>query len=100
MTIPQSPAGTRLDTSNNHGPLLFSTGWCMFALAALATGTRLGTRLVLVRRLAYDDLLIIASTVSALAYTITTTVAIANGAGKHEDTDSQSQLDALQKVMM
>lgn len=97
-TEPQSPAFQQL-TADNHGPAVVVVSYILLVISVIVVITRLVTRLKVTRRIAVDDYLIVAATALCTAETITLTVAVNHGLGRHSDTLSGSQFNDFSKAI-
>lgn len=94
---PQAPAFQQL-TANNHGPAVVVASYIFLAITVIVVFTRLITRFQITRELAVDDYLISASTLLAIGQTVTITVAVNHGLGRHREAISDLQFDGFAKV--
>lgn len=101
---------------DNHGPLVSLLTWFFVITAFLAVLARVLTRLHVIRKLRWDDGSIMAAMVRStsclcwnhltdlnnqvlcIAHSVTTSLQVTNGLGKHIDRVSQSNLIWFQKV--
>ncbi|KIX04825.1 uncharacterized protein Z518_05696 [Rhinocladiella mackenziei CBS 650.93] len=70
-------------SSDNHAAWLLATSYIMILVSLLVTGVRLIWRYRITGKVSVDDWLITASTILAVAQTISLTVACNRGLGKH-----------------
>ncbi|KAI4169554.1 MAG: hypothetical protein LQ343_005634 [Gyalolechia ehrenbergii] len=86
-----------IDTPSNHGPIVSVITWFLMAATILAVVARVLTKFAISRRLTSDDYMIFAALALSIGQGIAISLQTSNGAGRHQDALSASQLDKYYK---
>ncbi|KAI1313258.1 hypothetical protein F5Y03DRAFT_406532 [Xylaria venustula] len=96
--MPFSNTTTSLrDSPDNHGAVINVVSWFLLILSWLVLFTRLGTRWALSRKLHIDDAIILLAQIVNTGQTVTTSIGVSNGLGRHLKTLTHSEILEFQK---
>ncbi|KAL8930816.1 MAG: hypothetical protein Q9208_000357 [Pyrenodesmia sp. 3 TL-2023] len=94
LTVTDAP---HWNTSENQGPLVNYLNWFFVISAFLAVFTRIYIRYAAVRQVRSDDLAIVVAMLLAVGHSISTSLQVGNGLGRHIDTISSRSIVRFQK---
>ncbi|KAI0883456.1 uncharacterized protein GGS22DRAFT_31024 [Annulohypoxylon maeteangense] len=84
-------------TASNLGPVVSLLTWIMEAAVVIAVGVKFTLSSIIPGRRNREDAVLFFATVFSIGFTVSMSVAVPNGIGRHQDTLSTNQLETLQK---
>ncbi|KAI1373487.1 hypothetical protein F4677DRAFT_448315 [Hypoxylon crocopeplum] len=86
-------------TASNLGPIVSLLTWIMAAPVVIAVGIKFTLSSIIPGKRHNEDAALLLATVFSIGFTISMSLAVPNGIGKHQDTLSPQQLELLQKAV-
>ncbi|KAI0168941.1 hypothetical protein GGR52DRAFT_497692 [Hypoxylon sp. FL1284] len=86
-------------TASNLGPVVSLLTWIMAATVLIAVGIKFTLSSILPRRRNREDIPLLIATILSIGFTVSLSIAVPNGIGRHQDTLSTQQLESLQKAV-
>ncbi|KAI1455325.1 hypothetical protein F4805DRAFT_436384 [Annulohypoxylon moriforme] len=84
-------------TEDNLGPVVSLLTWIMAAAVIIAVGIKFTLSSIIPGKRNREDVALFLATVFSIGFTVSMSLAVSNGIGRHEDTLSSHQLESLQK---
>ncbi|KUJ16113.1 uncharacterized protein LY89DRAFT_75073 [Mollisia scopiformis] len=86
-------------TASNLGPVVSLLAWIMVASVLIAVGIKFTLSSVILRRWITEDIALALATVFSIGFSVSISLAVPNGIGRHQTTLSSDQLKSLQKAV-
>ncbi|KAI2466143.1 hypothetical protein F4781DRAFT_366040 [Annulohypoxylon bovei var. microspora] len=86
-------------TASNLGPVVSLLTWIMEAAVVIAVGVKFTLSSIIPGKRNREDAALFFATVFSIGFTVSMSLAVPNGIGRHQDTLSMQQLETLQKAV-
>ncbi|OTA98289.1 hypothetical protein M426DRAFT_28588 [Hypoxylon sp. CI-4A] len=86
-------------TASNLGPIVSLLTWIMTATVLLAVAIKFTLSSIIPGRRNSEDVALILATIFSVGFTVSISLAVPNGIGRHQDTLSSYQLESMRKAI-